>query len=369
MLAPVLPLIVDRLGIGLASAASFGSAFALANLTQPLLGLWADRMARRWLVLAGLALTSVSMPLLGIAPGYWSLVFIVAAGGFGVAAFHPQVASLVGDLSGDRRTFGISIFIFGGTLGLGITPFWVPAFAEGIGLWLLPLLAVPGLVLCVILLRFVPLHNPHHSSRSGMTFRASFDGRGWALTYLVFVVTMRTISAFGIGYFLTLLYRDKGFGLVEGAIPLGIYNISGVVGGLVLGYCADRVNPKPLVWGSILLSCPALVGFLHTDGMTSYLLLVLGGVLLLGSNPLTVAMAQEIAPKNAALASALPLGFSWGIAGLMLLPIGYVADRVGLPETLTVLAVLPLLTGILALWLPLSTHRRTESMASPAAPQ
>ncbi len=362
MLAPVLPLIVDRLGIGLASAAFFGTAFSLANLTQPLLGLWADRQARRWLVPAGLALTALSMPLLGIASGYWSLVLIVTACGLGVAAFHPQVASLVGDLSGARRSFGISIFIFGGTLGLGTTPFWIPAFAEEIGLGLLPLMTAPGLVLCAVLLRFVPLNNPHHSSRIGMTFRASFDGRGWALAYLAFVVTLRSISTFGIGYFLTLLYRDRGFGLVEGAVPLGIYNISGVVGGLILGYCADRVNPKPLVWGSILLSGPALFGFLHTDGVTSYVLLALGGALLIGSNPLTVAMAQEIAPKNAALASALPLGFSWGIAGLILLPIGYVADRIGLPNTLTYLAILPLLTGLLALRLPSPTPRRPEPL-------
>lgn len=306
-------------------------------------------MARRWLVLAGIALTALFMPLLGVVPSYWTLVIILTAGGFGVAAFHPQVASLVGDLSGDRRTFGISLFVLGGTLGLGLTPFWVPGFASWFGLQFLPIIAVPGAILFFVIWRFVPLENPHFKSRRQTTFRASFDGRGWALTYLAFVVTMRTITNLGIGYFLTLLYWERGFGLVEGAIPLGIYNISGVVGGLVLGYCADRTKPKPLVWGSILLSCPALYAFVCTDGVISLVLLAVGGALILGSNPITVAMAQQLTPKNAAFASGLPLGFSWGIAGLILLPIGYVADRIGVADTLSYLALLPLITGILAM--------------------
>ena len=311
-------------------------------------------MARRWLVLAGLALTTLSMPLLGVVPCYWSLVFILTVGGFGVAAFHPQVASLVGDLSGDRRSFGISVFVFGGTLGLGLSPFWVPSFANRFGLESLPLLAVPGFVLFVILWRLVPLDNPQFRSRMATTFRSSFDGRGWGLAYLTFVVTLRTITNLGLGYFLTMLYAERGFGLVEGAIPLGIYNIAGVLGGLAMGYCAHRTKPKPLVWGSILLSCPALYGFLHTDGVTSFVLLGLGGALIFGSNPITVAMAQELAPKNAAFASGLPLGFTWGIAGLLLLPIGYVADRIGVANTLSYLALLPLITGLLAMWLPVA---------------
>ena len=67
-------------------------------------------------------------------------------GGFGVAAFHPQVFSLAGELSGDRRAFGIALFIFGGTMGLGVTPLWMPYYAEHIGLDLLPLVTIPGIL-------------------------------------------------------------------------------------------------------------------------------------------------------------------------------------------------------------------------------
>ncbi|HCV23968.1 MAG TPA: MFS transporter, partial [Candidatus Latescibacteria bacterium] len=74
MLAPVLPLVIDRLGLSLASAGILGTIVSACNLSQPLLGIWADRMRRRWLVVGGLGLAAVFTPLMGIAPTYYTLV-------------------------------------------------------------------------------------------------------------------------------------------------------------------------------------------------------------------------------------------------------------------------------------------------------
>ena len=74
--------------------------------------------------------------------------------------------------------------------------------------------------------------------------------------------------------------------------------------------------------------------------------------MVMASNSLLVAMAQELVPKSSGLASSLPLGFSWGVAGLTLTPIGYLAERAGVESALTLLAVLPVATAFLALFLP-----------------
>jgi len=83
-----------------------------------------------------------------------------------------------------------------------------------------------------------------------------------------------------------------------------------------------------------------------------YIFLTIGGGLLISSNSILVALAQELAPENSALASSLPLGFSWGLASLSLPIIGRLADLYGVSTTLSYLSLLPLLTGILALLLP-----------------
>lgn len=360
LLAPVLPLLKTSLGLNLAQTGFLGTIVSICNISQPLMGLWADRMGRRYLVLAGLVLCSIFTPLMGIAPSYWTLVASLALGGIGVAAFHPQVFSLAGELSEPRRSFGLALFIFGGTMGLGLTPLWVPAYASYIGLEALPFVSIPGLIFLVLLLKFVPLDNPHMvNGRSNANWRLLGQHIGPLALITVLVIT-RSISGLGFGTFLTLLSQERGSDLISGGISLGIYNVAGVVGSLIAGYLADRYGRKILVCVSLFLAAPPLYAFIHTeDLLMGYLLLAIGGGLLLSSNSIIVALAQEIAPENSALASSLPLGFSWGLASVSLPLIGHVADSIGIAETLKYLALLPILAGVLALFLPAAPRRDT----------
>lgn len=358
MLSPILPLINERLGLNLAFAGLLGTIVSLCNLIQPLMGLWADRMRRRHLVVAGLLLAALFSPLLGLAPTYLSLVALLAIGGMGVAAFHPQSFSLAGELSGERRSFGLALFIFGGTLGLGLTPLWVPYCADRFGLESLALAALPGVVVVLLLLKLSPLDNPHIAQRV-LSLRESFNGQGFPLLVITVVVILRSITGLGFGFYLTVLGKERGLSLVAGSIPLGIYNMAGVVGGLLAGYLADRFNPRALVWGSLVLCVPFLYAFLYTEGWSSYLGLVLGGALLLSSNSILVAMAQELAPQSSGLASSLPLGFSWGLASLTLPFVGHLADQIGVARTLEYLSFLPLPTAALSLLLPGKTRSQT----------
>ena len=353
LLQPLLPLLKANLGLSLAQTGFLGTIVSICNISQPLLGLWADRMARRWLVVGGLILATVFAPLMGLAPDYLTLVGILALGGIGVAAFHPQVFSLAGELSGPRRSFGLALFIFGGTLGLGLTPLWAPTYTNHFGLENLPYVSIPGLLFLLLLLRFIPLDNPNFANgKSNAQWRKLGDHAG-PLFLITAIVILRSVTGLGFGTFLALLAQERGLDLVAGGIPLGIYNIAGVVGALLVGYLADRIDPKPLVWGSLLLSVPPLYAFIYAEGaLASNVLLFIGGGLLMSSNSIMVAMAQELSPENTGLASSLPLGFSWGLASLTLPLIGYFGDHIGVAETLKYLALLPILTAVLAFYLP-----------------
>ena len=356
LLAPILPQIIDKFDLTLAQAGLLGTIVSICNLSQPLLGIWADRMTRRYLVPAGLLFAALCSPLLGIAPNYTVLVLVLTLGGFGVAAFHPQVFSLAGDLSGDRRSFGLALFIFGGTLGIGLTPMWVPYYVSQIGLSYLPLVSVPGLIFVGLILYGAPLDNPNPQTGRAALLQ-NLGPQAWPLFLITSVVILRSVSGLGFGLYLTVLARDRGLSAIAGGMELGIYNIAGVVGALFAGYLADRTKNKPFVWGSLLLSVPALYAYIQAQDWTSYPLLVIGGGALMASNSILVAMAQELAPKNSGLASSLPLGFSWGLASLTLPFIGHLADRIGVAPTLEYLALLPLLTALLAFFLPSGDHK------------
>ncbi len=352
MLAPVLPLVMVKLDLNYAYAGLLGTLVSLVSLSQPIMGIWGDRMKRRYLVIAGVLLAAVFSPLLGIAPTYTTIVIVLCLGGLGVSVFHPQVFSLAGELSGPRRAFGLSLFVFGGTIGLGFTPLWVPHYANNFGLEFLPLVGLPGLVMAFLVYRFVPLDNPQIHNLNNTDLWGALGKQAVPLIFITVVVILRSVTQLTFGLFIPLLNEARGESLAVGGLALSVYNISGVVGSLAAGYLADRVDAKPLVWGSILLAAPALYFYVNATGWTVYLLLAIGGGMIMASNSILVAIAQELAPENSGLASSLPLGFSWGTAGLTLGPIGVLADHIGVEETLKYLALLPIFTACIALFLP-----------------
>ncbi len=352
MLTPILPLVIKRLDLSLAYAGLLGSVFSLVSLSQPLMGLWGDRTRRRYLVPAGIVLAALFTPLLGVASSYGMLLVILILGGLGVHAFHPQAFTLAGELSGNRRSFGVALFSFGGTSALGLTPLWMAFYVGAFGLERLPLIALPGLFAMFLVYRFVPLDNPYLYPQKRTSLLQSLSGQIRPLLLITLVVTLRSITSINFGVFLIVLGAERGLSMVDYNLLLTVYTASGVVGNLITGYLADRMNPKPLVWGTVLLASPALYGFLYADGLIAHMLLAMGGCMILASNSILVAVAQELAPENAGLASSLPLGFSWGLAGLTLPLFGYLADQQGVIETLKYLALLPLLTFLLALFLP-----------------
>ncbi len=353
LLPPVLPLLKAQLGLNLAQTGFLGTIVSICNISQPLMGIWGDQMNKRYLVIGGLLLCAIFSPLIGIVSHYWLLVTTLAFVGIGVAAFHPQVFSLAGELSEPRRSFGLAWFIFGGTIAIGLTPIWVPFFAEKIGLGLLPLVTIPGLLCVILLKKFVPLNNPYASSSGNGSNWRSLRQHTFPLSIITIVVVLRTVTGLGFGTFLTLLCEERGLNLVSGGIALGIYNTAGVIGALIAGYLAEKIESKVLVYLSLFLATPFLYGFMNTEnGIMGYLFLTIGGGLLISSNSILVALAQKLAPENSGLASSLPLGFSWGLASLSLPIIGRFADLFGITTTLSYLSFLPLITGMIALLLP-----------------
>lgn len=379
MLAPILPLIKIRLELTNAAAGVLGTIVALIGMSQPLLGMFADRMHRGHFVIVGVVLAAVFTPMLGLAPSFATTVLALALGGIGVAAFHPSSFAIAGDLSGTRRAFGLALFIFGGTMALGLTPLWITRFAGTLGLRQLPWLTVPGLVIALAMIRTFPDESPHRRTQSFRGMLQVLAPHRNTLLLITGIVTLRSITSISFSTFLAVLEYERGVDASEaGRIPLSIYLISGVVGSLVAGYLADRVNPKPLVWGGILLSAPLLYGYLalpegwaanmpvlagwgeylpRLERLVAYVLLGLGGAMILSSNSVLVALAQETAPNNASMVSSLPQGFAWGLGGMFLPLVGHIADHIGMQQTLSYLALLPVGTAALALLLPSGSRR------------
>jgi FSR family fosmidomycin resistance protein-like MFS transporter len=81
-------------------------------------------------------------------------------------------------------------------------------------------------------------------------------------------------------------------------------------------------------------------------------LIIAAGTVLTFSNPLLILMAQKHSGNSPAMASSLIMGLSWGLAGLVMVPLGWVGDLIGTQPMMIIAAAFPAIAIPSALRLP-----------------
>ncbi len=363
--APLLPLLIPKLGLSLAAAGTLTMCFQLAaSVAQIGFGRLADRWRPRLLVMAGPVISVSVLSFIGVATTPQMLAVILIAGGLGAAAFHPPAAALAHRLGGDQPGFAMSVYITGGTLGFSFGPLMFAPFAERFGLTWTPLLALPGLVVVAFFLSRVPAMPLHPSSSGGLrTLRPYAKPLG--LLYLI--VVLRTLTAISFATFVPVMLTRRGLSVSQAGTAVAIYLFASGLGGFFGGPIADRFGPRKVIALSLVLATPFLVVAPFLEGWPFAVILAIGGLFLQSTLPVNVTFAQSLAPVSAATVSSIMMGFGWGTGGLSVPFVGMIADRVGIEPTLSGLALVPLLAAVCALPLPARGPQAT-SVASPVRP-
>ena len=110
-------------GLDLAIAGAVaGFCACIGEGTQIFFGRFSDKGYFKWVILGGI-LISCGALFLPYASGYWLFFILYLMTCIGSGAFHPSAVGLLGKLAGKRKTFVISIFAMGGSLGLAFSHF------------------------------------------------------------------------------------------------------------------------------------------------------------------------------------------------------------------------------------------------------
>jgi FSR family fosmidomycin resistance protein-like MFS transporter len=348
--APLLPLLIPKLGLSLAAAGTLTMCFQLAaSVAQIGFGRLADRWRPRLLVMTGPVISVTLLSLIGTATSPLMLGAILVAGGMGAAAFHPPAAALAHRLGGAHPGLAMSVYITGGTLGFALGPLMFAPFAEHFGLRWTPLLALPGLVVVAFFLTRVPPMPLHPSASGGLRALRPY-AKHLGLLYLI--VVLRTLTAISFSTFVPVMLTRRGLSVSQAGTAVAIYLFASGVGGFFGGPAADRFGAKRVIALSLVLATPFLVVAPFFTGWTFVAVLALGGFFLQSTLPVNVTFAQALAPVSAATVSSIMMGFGWGTGGLSVPVVGLIADRVGIEPTLAGLALVPLVAAACALPLP-----------------
>ncbi len=352
-LGSLLPLLMVKLKLTIAEAGWLGALLVISSsFTQPIYGYLSDRHLQRVFAVFSPLITAVFMSCLGLASNYWTLASLLICGGIGIASFHPQGAAMTAVASGHRKGLGMSIFVTSGTIGYSLGPIIITYAVALLGLERSYLVMIPGIIAFSSLYFFVsPIE--HSSATSGGASLRDSLGRFWRpLLLLYLLAVIRSAVQMCFVNFLPLYFSQKGLGAIWAGKITSLFLFFGAIGGFSGGTLADKFGAKNVISFSMLFSTPLLLAFLLTQGISSYVFLVIGGIILLFTLPVNVVMAQSLIPDRASVVSALMMGVAWGMGGMAVPIIGKIADSAGLGKALMTVVFLPVLGFFLSFRLP-----------------
>jgi len=344
---PLFPVFVEKLGLSLTQIGIIaGTSRFLAFVVQPSVGYMADRYQTRFFIFGGLFLSVVFIPLAGIAPSFWILLFCIALGSIGSSMYHPSLAGMVPLFAGQKVGFYMSIFNTGGTFAFGVGPIFVTAYVAAFGLETLPVSMAIGLAVMIYIFYTVPVPQSEGLRHLGF-FGAVREALGsvWKSILLIWLVmVIRAIVGQSFLTFIPVLFVQQGYTLTSTGILFAFLIVTGALSGIVAGHFADKIGYKPIFFLTHALMTPVLILFLYLAGVWVYLGAALAGFFLMATMPLGVAMAQELAPQGRSMVASLMMGLAFGLGGLVSPLVGKLADLFTIHTVLFWVSFVPLAT-------------------------
>jgi FSR family fosmidomycin resistance protein-like MFS transporter len=185
-------------------------------------------------------------------------------------------------------------------------------------------------------------------------FRSDGEARRQRVSLLLHLLIsmLRSVMISGFATFIPIYMHSRGHSFFAAGATTTIFQAIGAMGSLLSGHFAARIDRRRIIMFSLFGAAPLLASFVYFPGWLSLVALAMSGILLYFSFPLNIVMSQELFPHRASMVSALMIGVSWGTAGLMMTPLGFIAERIGLDSALLVLTVIGLVAGFIASFLP-----------------
>jgi FSR family fosmidomycin resistance protein-like MFS transporter len=353
LLAPLLPLIIENLGISFLQAGSLVVAIQLPSLLNPFFGYLTDRYALyRIMVVVAPGMTGVLVCLMGLAPTYGVLVVLLLTAGLSVAAIHIAGPVLVAQFSGRSMGRGMAFFMVGGELARTVGPLiavqLVSMFGLG-GIWRVGFVAVASSLFLWWRFASVPVR-PMSQRPTGLL--DALRGMRTIVVAVGGVLVARAFMSAALTTFLPTFIYGQGHSLWVANISLSIVELAGAAGALTTGTLSDRLGRRGVLMGAVSLSPPLMLLFLFSEGPLRIAALVALGFVALSTTPVLMAVMIENSGANPGTVNGTFMMMSFAIRGLVILLVGALGDWIGLRGAFVACAVLATLGLPFVMMLP-----------------
>lgn len=352
-LAPLLPSLIAKLSLSMTQAGLLDFVRSAPSLLQPFIGHVADRASLRYVVILTPAVTATTMSLLGVAPGYATLLLLVLIAGLSSAALHAVAPAMAGRFSGPRLGRGMGVWMVGGSIGFALGPILVVTVVNFLGLEGTPWLMIIGWVASgVLYVRLRDIPQPTPPARHAGSLRDGFQILRPLLAPLTGIIVVRALLVAAQITFLPTFLVQEGADLWFAGFSLTLLTGAGWLGALLGGSISDRVGRRLVIFVSMVTSALLMLAFIAISGWMRVPILMLMGVMGPSVRTALMALVQENCPENRALANGLYLALSFTLESVAAVVMGAMGDLLGLRPAFAISAVILLLGSPLVRLLP-----------------
>lgn len=335
-LAPLLPLLIEKMGMSLSMAAFLNILTRIPSLFNPFFGLIAEKRGAKYFVILTPGITAISMSLLGLANTYAVLFVLLFVAGISAALFHVPSPTMIKEAAGDRTGTGMSFFMVGGESARTIGPLLVTAAVSWWGLegiWrLMPIGLLASLILYVKLKDF-DLHRPISKPKEKGDTKKVLKRFAPFLTVLGLYILFQAGMKSALTLYLPVYLTGQGTSLWMAGIALSVLQFFGVLGTLASGSLSDKIGrTRTLLLSSTgAVLCMAL--FRSTDSIVALALL---GLFLFSANPVLMAAVQDTDSHMPTFMNSMYMSINFGVSLVVVFAVGFLGDLVGLSATFMV---------------------------------
>lgn len=291
------------------------------------------------------------MSLVGIAPTYGFLAFLLIIAGISSASFHAIGPVLGSSLSGKKLGKGMSFWMIGGELGRALGPIIVVTVVAYLTMDRLPWLMLAGvLASCFFYVTLRSETTLSETKSSGINWKEALGKmKGFLIPITLLILTRSMVSASLTTYLPTYL-TTQGASLWFAGASLTILEASGIIGSYFAGTLSDRFGRRKMLIISFITTPMLLILFVLSSNTLQIPLLVLLGFFSISITPVILATIMENAQENRAFANGIFMATSFILSSFATLLVGFISDLIDLRTTFLISAVV-LALGIPAIFL------------------
>lgn len=348
VLGAVLPALAEyrQWGLTKVELAGLGSWALIGMMLGAMaIGTLSDKMGRRRMMLLSLGLFTIAQIAAALAPTPEVFAAMRLVGGLGMGGIIPIASALTVEYSPvEKRSMNYAIMYSGYSLGILAAALAAYFFLADLGWrWVVgigaaPLLAIPVLAMLVpesleylvhkgrvdeaaaqaAKIGVQPFrvedwsHDAEHVEEASKGVMATIFSKRLALGTIGFWISlfMGLLLVYGLNTWLPSIMRKAGYNLGSSLLFLVVFSLASAIGGLVLGWMADRWGKKPVLLTFYALGALAILMLRFSDSLgLNYLLIALAGVGSISTSLVLTGWVAEYYPKHARAA-----GTGWALS-------------------------------------------------------